>query len=72
MLGYMATDQHGNTYHMYNEKSPRKWLLHHFGRKNAQKMYVDGKDGKAIHTGYIIAGHWLSVFQVFGFKEAVA
>lgn len=26
------------------------------------KMYCDGVDGKAYHTGYIIAGHWLNAF----------
>ena len=64
-LGYMAKDQYGNTYHMYNEKHPRKWLLNHFGRKHADRMYIDSSDGKGVHTGWVIAGHWLSVYKVY-------
>ena len=66
--GYMARDQYGETYHMYNCKYPRKWLLGYFGRKHAEKMYTDTKDGNSLHIGWIIAGHWLSVFRVFSLK----
>ena len=62
-LGYMALDQWGNYYHIGNN-SPRKWLLNHFDRKHADKMYQDLKTGETIHTGWVIAGHWLTVYQV--------
>ena len=63
-LGYMACDQFGNTLHM-GDGPPRKWLLKHFCRKSAQKIYVDLKNGKSKHVGYIVAGHWCTVYRVF-------
>lgn len=59
---YMAKDQYGVCYH--NIIHPRKELLEYFGRKHADKMYVDGKDGKRYHVGYVIAEHWLRLFKV--------
>ena len=38
--------------------------MDHLYRKHAAKMYVDDKDGKPKHVGYIIAGLWLDVFEV--------
>lgn len=61
-LGYMARDQYGDTYHIGNNP-PRKWLLNHFDRQHAEKMYCDTKSGKTKHVGYIIAGLWLTIFR---------
>lgn len=66
----MAIDQYGETYHI-GDNPPRKWLLEHFGRCHASKMYVDLKDGGTRHVGYVIAGHWLNVFVVSTWKEEV-
>ena len=63
LLGYMARDQYGQTYHL-GQCAPRKALLEHFGRKHARRMFVDRTDGKAHHIGWIIAGHWLTVYCV--------
>lgn len=69
LLGYMAMDQYGKTYHLKTQ-FPRKELLEIFDRKNAHKMYQDRKDQQqSRHVGYIIAGHWLSVYQVASFKN---
>lgn len=65
-LGYMAQDQYGKFYHL-DTNHPRKELLEMFGRKHADKMYVDTKDGKSKHVGYIIGGLWLSVYEVHEF-----
>ena len=63
-LGYMARNQYGETIHIGNNP-PRKFLLEHFGRSRAEKMYVDSAEtGKARHCGYIIAGNWLTLFRV--------
>jgi len=67
-VGYMAIDQYGETYHI-GDNPPRKWLLEHFCRQHAAKMYVDTKAGRVRHIGYIIAGHWLEVFSVALWKE---
>lgn len=64
---FMAIDQYGKTYH--GLKNPRKDLLDLFGRKHADKMYCDGKDGKSYHIGYIIGGFWLSVYEVIPMRK---
>lgn len=71
MLGYIAIDQYGTTYQMGNIKYPRKWLLDYFDRQSANKMFVDTKEGKTKHIGWIISGMWLRVFRVFDLKEGV-
>ena len=63
-VGYMAIDQFDNHYHMGNVKHPRKWLLEHFNRQHAQRMYRDTTSGKSRHVGWVIAGYWLEVFRV--------
>jgi len=64
---YMAIDQFGQTHH--DLVHPRKDLLALFNRKHADKMYVTGKDGKDYHIGYVIAGQWLSVFEVVPMRK---
>lgn len=60
---YMAVDQYGQTYH--GLKNPRKDLMEKLSRKHVDKMYVDNtKTGKTRHSGYIIGGLWLSVYEV--------
>lgn len=60
---HMAIDQYGNTYHDLG-RHPRKALLDILNRKRAEKMYIDGANGKPIHTGWVIAGLWLTVYEV--------
>lgn len=60
---YMAVDQHGQTYHALGPH-PRKSLMVLAGRKRAAKMYVDGKDGKAYHVGYVIGRLWFTLYRV--------
>ena len=61
-LGYMGKDQYVQTYH--GLECPRRDLLERLGRQHANKMYVDTKDGQAKHIGYIIAGLWITVYEV--------
>ncbi len=68
LLGYMARDQYGETYHI-GAHSPRKWLLDHFGRQHADKMYRDKKAGESVHVGYVVAGHWCEIFSVCVWKN---
>lgn len=65
---YMAIDQYGTTYH--GLKHPRKDLLERLGYASAKKMYVD-KDGKTYHTGYVIGGAWLDVYEVKPMRKEV-
>jgi hypothetical protein len=48
-------------------------LLERLGRKHASKMYRDtqGKERKAYHIGYVIAGHWISLYEVVPFEVEV-
>jgi len=59
---YMAIDQYGQTYH--GLVKPRRDLLARLGYKHANKMYCDTKDGKPVHTGYVIGGLWLTLYRV--------
>ena len=68
MKHYMAIDQYGGTYH--GLKNPRKDLLERFGRKKASKMYIESKTGEVRHTGYVIAGLWLTVYEVSAWSKA--
>lgn len=62
-LWTMGRDQYGDTYHDLG-KHPRKALLEHFGRSHAKKMYTDKKDGETRHVGYIIAGRWITLYNI--------
>lgn len=61
---YMAIDQYGNIYR--GLKHPRKDLCERLYRSygSARKMYIDDKEGKIYHCGYIIAGLWLTIYEV--------
>ena len=60
---HMAKDQWDNTFHDLGA-NPRAELLRRLDRKHASKMYVDTKSGAVQHIGWIIAGHWLTVYEV--------
>ncbi len=65
-LGFLAIDERGQYYKIGNN-SPRKWLLDYFGRQHADKMCIDkGKGYK--HIGYVIAGHWLTIYRISEWK----
>ena len=64
---YLGHDQYGNHYSI--DEHPRKELCAALGRKHVSKMYVDRPDG-AYHIGYIIAGHWITVFGLEGLTFA--
>ena len=59
---YMAIDQYGNTFH--GLKHPRKELMERIGCTHVQKMYQDKRDGSVVHVGYVIGGHWLTLYRV--------
>ena len=61
-MEYIAVDQYGRAF--CGLTRPRRDLLKEFGVTRALKMYVDDKEGNTFHTGYIICGHWLTVYSV--------
>jgi hypothetical protein len=63
MKTYMAIDQYGRTEHDLGPH-PRKELMTRCGRKHADKMYVDSKTKGTLHTGWVIAGRWFTVYKV--------
>jgi hypothetical protein len=68
MLTHIARDQFGKTWDCFTDH-PRKELLEQLGRRHADKIYVDRKDGSARHVGWIIAGLWLTVWKVRPIEE---
>ena len=67
----MGQDQFGKAYHDLG-KHPLKELLGRLGAKHATKMYQDKADGSTWHTGYIIAGHWISLYYVEPLEKKVS
>ena len=63
MQEYMGIDQWGTVYHRLG-KYPRHELLERLGRKHCQRMHVDKTDGTIVHTGWIIAKRWITVYHV--------
>jgi len=61
-LGYIGIDQYGQHYHLHAH--PRKELMAKLGTKHADKMCVDTKEREARHVGYIVAGLWITVYEV--------
>ena len=53
-------DQYGNRFFAHTVKELRKQIG--MGGSKVGKMYRDRKDGSTIHTGYIIGGHWLTMY----------
>jgi hypothetical protein len=68
-IWYMGIDQYGN--HYDGLLRPRKDLLNRLYRKHAEKMYIDKIDGTVKHVGYIIAGLWISLYEVTPFEKSV-
>ena len=66
---YMAVDQYGQTFHGLT--NPRKELCERLGKSHVDKMYVDGKDGKMYHVGYVIGGLWLTLYKVEPYRKEV-
>lgn len=65
---YMAIDQHGQAYHGLTR--PRKELCELLCREHADRMMVDGRDGKTYHVGYVIGGLWLRLYEVTPYRRA--
>ena len=63
MAQYMAIDQYGHTFHDLGPH-PRKALMDRIGRRTASRMFVDAADGEAVHIGWIVGTHWLTVYEV--------
>jgi len=64
---YMGHDQYGNHYAI--KRHPRKELCEYLGCKHVDRMYVDRGD-TAYHVGYVIAGHWITVYGLEGITFA--
>ena len=53
-------DQYGNRFYAHTVKDLRKQIG--MGGSKVEKMYRDRGDGSVIHTGYVIGGHWLTMY----------
>lgn len=54
-------DQWGNRFWAKTVKELRQQVG--MGGSRVSKMYRDKKDGRIVHTGYVIGQHWLTAFQ---------
>jgi hypothetical protein len=55
-------DQFGSKYFCYNVKDLKE--VHYLSGK-VSKMFVDSKDGKTYHVGYVVGQHWLDAYVPF-------
>lgn len=63
-IGWLARDQYGNVHEIFSTNYPRAWLMEYYSVRSARKIYRDRKDGSMRHVGWIVAGHWFSVFRL--------
>ena len=68
-IGLIGFDQYGNVY--YIKKYPRKELMEQLNYKSANKMYVDTKDGKVKHKGYVVGHYWIEIYNICEWKQAI-
>jgi len=54
-------DQYGNKFAAHTVKELRAKVG--MGGARVSKMYNDKKDGRTVHTGYVIGQHWLTAYQ---------
>jgi len=51
-------DQYGNRFFANTVKELRQQI-----RGRCSRMYIDRKDGSALHIGYVIGDHWLTMYR---------
>ena len=66
---WLAVDQYGQKEIV--KGSPRKALMELHGTKHADRMFVDKQNGGTLSTGWVIAGHWYTVFRLSRMEHAV-
>jgi hypothetical protein len=54
-------DQWGNRWWAKTVKELREQIG--MGGSRVSKMYVDKKDGRSVHIGYVVGQHWLTAYQ---------
>jgi len=54
-------DQWGNRWWAKTIKELREQIG--MGGSRVSKMYVDKKDGRSVHIGYVVGQHWLTAYQ---------
>ncbi len=51
-------DQYGNRFFANTVKELRQQI-----RGRCSRMYIDRADGSALHIGYVIGDHWLTMYR---------
>ena len=62
-MKWLSADQYGNKI-ILRGRFPRSALLDHCGRRHADIIYQDRKDGGMVKVGWIVAGSWWSVYKL--------
>ena len=70
---YLGIDQYGSTYGLHEGglKYPRIELMRILDRTKAELMYVTGEDGSTYHIGYVIAGYWITLYEITPMRRKV-
>lgn len=64
---FLAINQWGDK--VLLRQYPRKELMKMHGVQHADKMYVDDRDGKSHHIGYVVSGSWYTVYKLSDLHE---
>lgn len=56
----LFVDQYGNRFYAHTVKDLRKQIG--MGGSKVSKMFVESEKGDAMHVGYVIGTHWLSMY----------
>lgn len=65
---HLFVDQYGNRWHATTVKGLASQINPYAKAPKARRMYVDGRDGKTYHVGYIVSAgrgngdHWLTEY----------
>lgn len=54
-------DQYGSQFYASTVKELRSQIGN--GGSLVRKMYIDKKDGRIVHVGYVIGGLWLTAYR---------
>ena len=66
-MNYIGIDQYGHAYHALGQH-PRKELMKRIGCQHCSKQYQDKADGSTTHTGYVLAGLWITLYEIKPFE----
>ena len=69
-FGYLAVNQHGDSFRLTGVKHPRKQLLDKVGCRHCRRItWWRLGPGLVKHTGYVIGGDWWTLYEVHAWEN---